>query len=156
MDVRPREVDENIGLQFISSLIREYYPNQAQVHVSVEKIKKEYRVHIRLKTKAHYRCDRCLDEFDTAFSAEIEQHYHAGSGTLLDEDIIRLSDDATEIDLDPVIAEMMLLNHPMKMLCSVDCKGLCPHCGANLNYEACRCTETPIDPRWEKLKGLIK
>ncbi len=156
MDVRPVELDERVQLDFISNMIREYYPNVANVHVHIEKIKKNYRVHITLKTVAHYRCDRCLDEYDTEFSSEIEQHYHVGAGELIDEESIRISEDATEIDVDPVIAEMMLLNHPMKMLCKEDCKGLCPHCGVNLNYEACRCTDTPIDPRWEKLRGLIK
>ncbi len=156
MGVRPVELDEQIKLNFISPLIREYYPNLAAVHVHVEKIQRMYRVHITLKTTAHYRCDRCLDEFDTDFTADIEQQYLKGKGELLDEDIIRIANDATKIDLNPVIAEMMLLNHPLKMLCSEDCKGICPHCGANLNYEACRCTEVPVDPRWEKLKGLIK
>ncbi len=156
MDVRPVELDERVQLDFISPAIREFYPNGADVHVHIEKIKKDYRVHIALKTVARYRCDRCLDEYDTTFAAEIEQHYHAGAGALIDEDIIRISDDATEIDIDPVIAEMMLLYHPLKMLCSEDCKGICPYCGADLNHEACRCSDVPIDPRWEKLRGLIK
>lgn len=156
MDVRPIELDEQIELEFIAPSIREYYPNKANVHVHLEKIKREYRLNIVLTTAAHYRCDRCLDEYDDEFSAEIEQYYHVGPGELIDEDIIRIAEDATEIDINPVIAEMMLLNHPLKMLCSEECKGICPHCGANLNHEACRCTEVPIDPRWEKLRGLIK
>lgn len=156
MDIHPIEVDEEISLEFISPLIREYYPNQASVHVYVEKIKKEFRVHIDLNTKAHYVCDRCLDEFDVSFSADIEQQYHQGAGELLDEDIIRIEADAIEIDIDPVISEMMLLNHPQKMLCKEDCKGICPNCGAHLNHEACRCGEKPIDPRWEELRKLLK
>ncbi len=156
MDVRPVELDEQITLEFISPLIKGYYPNVASVHVHIEKIKKDYRVHISLKTRAHYQCDRCLDEFDQDFAAEIEQHYHMGPGELLDDDIIRIAEDTTEIDINPVIAEMMLLNHPLKMLCNEECKGICPNCGAHLNHEACRCTEVPIDPRWEKLRGLIK
>lgn len=156
MDIHPIEVNEEISLEFISPLIREYYPNQASVHVYVEKIKKEFRVHIDLITKGHYVCDRCLDEFDVNFSADIEQQYHQGSGELLDEDIIRIEADAIEIDVDPVISEMMLLNHPQKMLCKEDCKGICPNCGAHLNHEACRCGEKPIDPRWEELRKLLK
>ena len=156
MDIHPIEVNEEISLEFISPLIREYYPNQASVHVYVEKIKKEFRVHIDLKTKGHYVCDRCLDEFDVNFSADIEQQYHQGAGELLDEDIIRIEADAVEIDIDPVISEMMLLNHPQKMLCREDCKGICPNCGAHLNHEACRCGERPIDPRWEELRKLLK
>ncbi len=156
IEVHPLEVDEEISLEFISPLIKEYYPNQAHVHVHVEKIKKEFRVHIDLKTKGHYTCDRCLDEFDVNFSADIEQQYHQGAGELLDEDVIRIDADAIEIDINPVISEMMLLNHPLKMLCKEDCKGICPNCGAHLNHEECRCGEKPIDPRWEELKKLLK
>ncbi len=156
LDVQPLELDEEITLDFISPWIREYYPNRARVHVHVEKIKKDFRVHIELKTQAHYTCDRCLDEFDSTFGADIEQHFHIGAGELMDEEVIRLAENTTEIDIDPVIAEMMLLNHPQKMLCAEACKGICPNCGAHLNHEECRCTDVPIDPRWEKLRKLLK
>jgi len=41
MDVRPVELDEQITLEFISPLIKGYYPNKASVHVHIEKIKKK-------------------------------------------------------------------------------------------------------------------
>ncbi|NOX90134.1 MAG: DUF177 domain-containing protein [Calditrichaeota bacterium] len=154
--IQPLELDEEIRLDFISPLIREYYPNRAAVHVRVEKIKRDYRVYIRLKTQAHYTCDRCLDEFESDFDADLEQHFQQGRGELLDEEVIRIAEDSTEINLDPVIAEMMLLNHPQKLLCNDGCRGICPNCGAHLNHEECRCTEIHIDPRWEKLRRLLK
>ena len=42
-----------------------------------------------------------------------------------------------------------------KNLCSPDCKGLCPGCGANLNHEACRCKKA-VDPRLAKLAQLLE
>ncbi len=45
------------------------------------------------------------------------------------------------------VAELL----PPQILCSPECKGLCPQCGANLNFEECGC-QPPVDDRWEKLK----
>ncbi|MDR1884920.1 MAG: DUF177 domain-containing protein [Synergistaceae bacterium] len=39
-------------------------------------------------------------------------------------------------------------------MCSDDCKGLCPFCGANLNDSGCCCREENTDPRLEVLRGL--
>ena len=40
-----------------------------------------------------------------------------------------------EIDLDPYVFEEVMLNIPIKALCSESCKGMCPSCGQNLNIE---------------------
>ena len=39
--------------------------------------------------------------------------------------------------------EQFYLALPMKPLCRQDCKGLCPHCGTNLNTETCQC-QVPV------------
>jgi uncharacterized protein len=43
------------------------------------------------------------------------------------------------IDLNPDIREEIILVYPIKPLCSIDCKGLCPKCGKNLNEGKCNC-----------------
>jgi len=43
---------------------------------------------------------------------------------------------------------------PLKAICREDCKGLCPHCGKNLNQEQCNCAEPMEDPRWSALKEI--
>ncbi|MFQ5791837.1 MAG: DUF177 domain-containing protein [Acidobacteriota bacterium] len=60
------------------------------------------------------------------------------------------------IDLRLLIWEQIYLALPMKPLCKQDCRGLCPHCGTNLNLEACRCVEETADPRLAILKTLLK
>ena len=40
-------------------------------------------------------------------------------------------------------AKQVLLEKPYKILCSEDCKGLCPSCGANLNEAPCQCKAAP-------------
>ncbi len=69
--------------------------------------------------------------------ADTEIGYYEGEGLLL-EDVLR---------------EQVLLATPVKLVCREDCKGLCPHCGSNLNVEPCNCQQ-PGDPRWAALSEL--
>ena len=59
-----------------------------------------------------------------------------------------------QIDLGHLITEQLQLAMPMKPLCTDACKGLCPHCGTNLNTGSCDCSPTWDDPRLAALKAL--
>lgn len=56
------------------------------------------------------------------------------------------------LDLAPQVWESFILSLPPKVLCSPDCKGLCPNCGQNLNVGTCSCKEEEGDPRLAALK----
>ena len=71
-------------------------------------------------------------------SAEAEVSYYQGEG----------------LQLEDVLQEQVLLALPLKAICRDDCKGLCPHCGKNLNVEQCACAEPLEDPRWSALKDI--
>jgi len=47
------------------------------------------------------------------------------------------------LDMSEMIRQYNLLAMPMKPLCRVDCGGLCPECGANLNENKCHCAGRP-------------
>jgi uncharacterized protein len=82
--------------------------------------------------------------------------------TLGQEEEFRLRLDDTEIGffqgdglfLADVLAEQVLLAIPMKVICRSDCRGLCPHCGANLNSDECRCESQTADQRLAPLARL--
>ncbi len=59
------------------------------------------------------------------------------------------------IEVTREVEEVIFINLPMKPLCSPDCRGLCPVCGANRNKEKCFCEEA-IDPRLAVLKNWAK
>ena len=133
---------EKIKPDFIERNFGEFYPDEFQIDVLLDKIDRDFRVKISMQTMAHYMCDRCLNNFTVPFSAETEQMYEIGdrpdsSG----EDIIYIAPDETELDLKELLNEAVVLNHPIKMLCREDCKGLCSKCGADLNVEQCKCQE---------------
>lgn len=71
-------------------------------------------------------------------------------------DIFPLKNKAAAIDLTNLVRECMALDYPVYILCSEDCKGMCPNCGADLNIESCQCKQESIDPRWAKLIKLSK
>ena len=121
----------------------------------------DIRLRARFQGDFELLCARCLDpithradqRFDLIFrpsgvdaelgersisEAETEIGYYEKSGLLL-EDVIR---------------EQVLLSLPDRSLCQEQCKGLCPHCGENLNESACKCGSARIDPRWSALQGL--
>jgi len=58
------------------------------------------------------------------------------------------------IDLGPIICEQIILQIPIKALCSEECKGLCPQCGANLNTSSCNCRLDFVDNRMAVLKNF--
>jgi len=60
------------------------------------------------------------------------------------------------IDVGEEIKQLLILNLPIKPLCKNECKGLCAVCGKNKNVDDCGCSQETPDPRWDKLKLILK
>jgi uncharacterized protein len=39
------------------------------------------------------------------------------------------------------VRELLIVEHPLVHLCQTTCRGLCPHCGIDLNEGTCNCRE---------------
>lgn len=132
--------------------------NSINVHVKVQKFDSNYLFEIDTRTIGHFQCDCCLEEFENEIKASRKIAFTPNQ-MLIDEtsdDVYLIPPSEVYINLSPYIREMLLLALPQKNLCSEDCKGLCPTCGANLNYETCQCKQKIYDSRWDALKKLIK
>ncbi|MEP7343686.1 MAG: DUF177 domain-containing protein [Gemmatimonadaceae bacterium] len=97
-------------------------------------------------------CRRCL----TSVTAPVKEEVHllfarADDDEIDDPDVYVVGDRARELDLRPSVREQWLLAVPAFVLCRDDCKGLCPHCGADLNLGPCGC-EAVRDDRWDALR----
>ena len=98
-------------------------------------------------------CDRCGKEFQQEkeipftciLAEEVENE---------DNDEIVLLEDG-EVDLGDLARTMFILGMDTKTLCSEDCKGLCPGCGADLNLGPCSCKKE-TDPRLAVLAKLLE
>ncbi len=99
-------------------------------------------------------CARCLKEFDkkieTKFQADLVQKED------LESDEIQMVVTDGTVRMDEIIKQLIYLSLPMKSLCKKDCKGICPNCGVNLNNEICQCESSLTDPRFDKLRDLLK
>lgn len=114
----------------------------------------------RLKADTVANCARCAEDFkeptDRAFRLVM-----APKSVGMDSDPGLRADDlefslyeGDEIDLGPLIREQLLLALPTRPLCREDCRGLCPHCGINLNRGECGCETAQPDPRFAVLRSL--
>lgn len=94
-------------------------------------------VRCNIKSKKRQTCSRCLAEFEEPIVKTVDFVY-------------QLTGEHT-ITLDENIRDTLILEHPMKMLCRQDCKGLCFHCGKNLNEGPCECGEKKgVMKRWRE------
>ena len=98
-------------------------------------------------------CDRCAQPFSREKTVDFESMLAAELEDEENDDIILL-DGEMQLDVEELLGDVFLLNMDTKNLCSQDCKGLCPGCGADLNREPCRCKKE-IDPRLSKLAQLL-
>jgi len=99
------------------------------------------------------QCDRC----GKALTVEKEIPYSCMLAEELqseDSDDIVLLEDG-RVDLEDLARTAFILGMDTKTLCSEDCKGLCPRCGANLNDGPCGCKREG-DPRLAVLAKLLE
>ncbi len=124
-----------------------------------------FRLRGRLEAALELCCVRCLEPWSLGVSESLDLTYLPQSANvppedgeeraLEDEDMNVGFYQDDELDLRLVIWEQLNLAIPMKPLCREDCRGLCPHCGANRNVEPCECAPE-IDPRLAGLKALLE
>ena len=98
-------------------------------------------------------CDRCGEETITSFDYGFDHTLVLSLEGENEGDYIETPD--YNLDLDELVTSDILLELPLKHLCSEECKGLCPKCGANLNRGECGCDRQEIDPRLEALRSLL-
>ncbi len=101
-------------------------------------------------------CSRCLEEVPTNIHFDIDKELRLDGSSIVDEEM-----DETDyligfdLDVDRLIYEEILVNWPMKVLCSDDCKGICKVCGMNLNKGNCNCQRTELDPRMAAFQDVF-
>jgi len=161
-ELSPGVIDLGPDVQQRSPLRTEGRADLVEEQHGKNKVVQDIRLKGKLETSLETICARCLEpvvldvspSFDLLYrplgvdsgheelsvtDAEAEIGYYQGGGLLL-EDVLR---------------EQVLLAIPLKLLCREDCKGLCAHCGKNLNNEGqCSCVDLVRDPRWSALKEI--
>lgn len=148
MTIQPDELD----------LVEEEFAQPVHLRLDIEKVGPNIFVHTYLQTKLSLLCDRCAEPFFQDLSEEYRLLFTSDPDMVNEEDesTFRISESTEEVDLTDPLRETLLLALPVKHLCRDECQGLCAQCGTNLNQESCTCEKQQTDPRWDKLKQLLK
>jgi uncharacterized protein len=132
-------------------------------HRGPEEVVDDIRIRASYKGDFEVLCARCVEpvavplagEFDLLFRPE-NADAEAGERAITEDETEIGYYEKSGLLLEDVVREQVLLTLPGRTLCREDCKGLCVHCGQNLNQATCNCSHTAesLDPRWGALQGL--
>lgn len=112
---------------------------------------------VSVSVRVAYVCDRCCEPFEDTLSfsvKEVLKKEDQKDESDINPDIIYF--EGNGVELDDIISENIFLNLPTKHICDEDCRGLCPNCGANLNFGECCCDTRPTDPRFDILDKFFE
>ena len=98
-------------------------------------------------------CDRCGKEFKKAKNVSFACMLAEELQNEDNDEIVLLEDGV--VDVGELARTAFILDMDTKTLCSEDCKGLCPRCGADLNLGPCSCKKE-TDPRLAVLAKLLE
>lgn len=103
-------------------------------------------------------CDRCLKELEYPMGISFNKKLDF---KLTEAERIKNLDEANYItgynlDVDILIRDEIIIDFPMRLLCSDECKGICVTCGNNLNEKTCDCDNTVLDPRMSVIRDIFK
>ena len=133
-----------------------YCPVQEPVHVEGQVRNTAGMLELSLRAWAMLDCicDRCAKEFrrekEVSYSCLLAEEKQNEEN-----DEIVLLEQGEFVDVEDLARTAFILGMDTKTLCSEDCKGLCPRCGADLNLGPCSCKKE-IDPRLAVLAKLLE
>lgn len=114
----------------------------------------------KIKTSVSLKCVRCLDNFELKINSNFDiilfptNLVEFSNVSLNTEDMEYIFFEGNKIDLLKILMEQVNLFIPFNPVCDNDCKGICPVCGMNLNYEKCKCEHSfsELSSLFDKIK----
>ena len=131
-------------------------------HRGPQEIVEDIRVRADYKGDFEVLCARCVEPVPVPLAGTFDLLFRPENADA-EPGERAITEDETEIGyygkngllLEDVVREQVLLSLPGRTLCQQNCKGLCVHCGQNLNTGTCNCAGVAdTDPRWKALEGL--
>ncbi|MBI4683923.1 MAG: DUF177 domain-containing protein [Nitrospirae bacterium] len=134
-----------------------------QGSLSIRKVGPEVVIEGEIKAEAEIECSRCLKVYTAEINATVSVMYHPVKELRAEQKYEVREDEldigfyaGDEFDVLELVKEQIILNVPMKPLCSETCKGICPKCGADLNMNSCNCNLNEGDSRLKILKEFLR
>jgi uncharacterized protein len=106
---------------------------------------------MRLSASLNGPCMRCLEPAEPTFEVDAREVDQPGDGPELDSPYV----DGEVVDVAAWARDALALALPANILCTPDCRGLCPECGENLNTAGPdHHHDKGRDPRWAALSQI--
>lgn len=107
-------------------------------------------------------CDRCGQSAQLLLSGDFTYNCIVGKEEPLtqqevesgEEDVTKLYLEEPIINAGELFREQILLAMPVRVLCKHSCRGLCFHCGMDLNTELCGCKDKELTSPFSVLKKM--
>ncbi|MFW6324646.1 MAG: YceD family protein [Desulfovibrionales bacterium] len=129
------------------------HPFRASLQVLPQK--KGFLLQGRIQGGLTLPCDRCAEpgqvEVDESFQVYEELPEEKDEK---EEELLHRTGEHYELNVSALIWEQFLLALPTKILCTPQCRGICPVCGRNLNIDPCECEREKGDSRLSVLRNL--
>ena len=126
-------------------------PAVTDVRLDVSRTMAGYAMRLRFEARLAGPCMRCLEPAGRTVRVDAREVDQPGDADELSSPYL----DGDELDLRSWARDALALALPVQIICTDDCRGLCPVCGVNLNEAGPehRHEQAP-DPRWAKLSEL--
>lgn len=159
------EVRRDLPRAWVEPLVGpQFYGHDPVVHVVFALNRAGHTVIVRghIAGGLSFVCSRCAEEaqfqvdhsFTHVFVETAARATNVPGEIEEDEDLEVTYYDGDTVDLEPLVAEEIVLALPLTPRCSENCKGICQGCGKNLNEGPCACATDVVDPRWARLKEI--
>ena len=153
------EIPEKVGVELIAVPAGDVI----EVDARLESVTEGVLLSAQIFAIAKGECGRCLDPVEIIIEKRIQELYLYEKK--LERKKFRASDDELDIDdelvmegdvmdLESPIRDLIVLALPSTPLCSDDCEGLCPECGAKWSELPTTHAHEQIDARWAGLAAL--
>ena len=146
----------NLGFDGASSV------RSVSIDLSIQKSGEEYFCQGEVTASVELECARCLEPFTMEIKGKTDFIVCPEASVASrkqeaedDEDYVYFQRGELRADLSGIVRQAIVLEVPIKPLCSESCRGICPQCGRNLNQGDCGCHIDDVDGRWEGLRNIL-
>lgn len=155
-------VDEGRALNEIAGGNLDFsFLTPVKAHLEISRQGRSFFISGEIKASIRLNCSRCTREFDYPYDAPFSAYYERTGKNVERDSELKPADlevnfiEGDELDTAELLLGQIALELPMQPLCTPSCRGLCPKCGADLNFGECGCGgEAKTESKFAKLKDF--
>ena len=149
-----RDLDLDRPLDGVATALARLDPPQVHASLRAEAVMEGILITGPVRGRGVFTCARCLKEFPGDIEVDTTELFTTPERQRETDDDESYPITGTDIDLEPMLRDVIGLSLPLNPHCAEDCTGTCASCGRALVGGACDCTQEERDPRWAGLEAL--